>query len=60
MIDPVTALLHSLIIGLLIYLVFKIIFKTDEEFSQVSSIIIACFSCIYLVSYDLILKNNLK
>ncbi len=60
MIDPVTALLHSLIIGLLIYLVFKIIFKTDEEFSQVSSIIIACFSCIYLVSYDLFLKNNLK
>ena len=60
MTDPVTALLHSLIIGLLIYIVFKLIFKTDEHFSQVSSIIIACFSCIYLVVYDLITKINLK
>jgi hypothetical protein len=58
MTDPVIALLHSLIIGLIIYIVFKIIFKTEEHFSQVSSIIIACFSCIYLLAYDLIIKNN--
>ena len=58
MTDPVIALLHSLIIGLIIYIVFKVIFKTEEHFSQVSSIIIACFSCIYLLAYDLIIKNN--
>ncbi len=56
MTDTVIALLHSLIIGLVIYLLFKIIFKTPEEFSQVSSIIIACFSCIYLLVYDLLKK----
>ena len=60
MTDPVTALLHSLIIGLIICAVFKVVFKTEEHFSQVSSIIIACFSCIYLVSYDIITKINLK
>lgn len=60
MTDPVTALLHSLIIGLIIYIVFKVVFKTPEEFSQVSAIIIACFSCIYLLAYEIILKNNLK
>ena len=54
--DPVIALLHSLIIGLVIYIVFKIIFRSPEHFSQVSSIIIACFSCIYLICYDLIQK----
>ena len=60
MTDPVTSLLHALIIGLIIYIVFKVVFKTDEHFSQVSSIIIACFSCIYLVSYNLLTKINLK
>lgn len=54
--DPVIALLHSLIIGLVIYIVFKVIFRSPENFSQVSSIIIACFSCIYLLSYDLFEK----
>lgn len=54
--DPVIALLHSLIIGLVIYIVFKVIFRSPENFSQISSIIIACFSCIYLVSYDLLNK----
>jgi hypothetical protein len=57
MTDPVISLLHSLIIGLIIYLVFKVIFKTDEHFSQISSIIIACISCIYLVSYDFFIKK---
>ena len=54
--DPVLALLHSLIIGLVIYIVFKLVFRSPERFSQISSIIIACFSCIYLVSYDLLKK----
>ena len=57
MTDPVIALLHSLIIGLVIYIVFRLIFRSPEEFSQISSIIIACFSCIYLVSYDILNKN---
>ena len=56
MADPVISLLHSLIIGLVIYIIFKVVFQSPEEFSQISSIIIACFSCIYLVSYDLIKK----
>ena len=56
MTDPVIALLHSLIIGLVIYIVFKLIFKTEEYFSQISSIIIACFSCIYLLVFDLVKK----
>ncbi len=54
--DPVIALLHSLIIGLVIYIVFKVVFRSPERFSQVSSIIIACFSCIYLISYDIVQK----
>ena len=58
MTDPVISLLHSLIIGLIIYIVFKLVFKASENFSQISSIIIACFSCIYLLCYDLILKLN--
>ena len=56
MTDPVISLLHSLIIGLVIYIVFRLIFTSPEEFSQMSSIIIACFSCIYLISYDMLKK----
>jgi hypothetical protein len=56
MTDPVISLLHSLIIGLVIYIVFRLIFRSPEEFSQMSSIIIACFSCIYLISYDMLKK----
>ena len=56
MTDPVISLLHSLIIGLVIYIVFRLIFRSPEEFSQMSSIIIACFSCIYLVAYDMLKK----
>ena len=56
MTDPIIALLHSLIIGLVVYIVFKLIFRSPENFSQISSIIIACFSCVYLVSYDVLKK----
>jgi hypothetical protein len=56
MTDPIIALLHSLIIGLVVYIVFKLVFRSPENFSQISSIIIACFSCVYLVSYDVLKK----
>ena len=42
-------LLHSLIIGILLFLVFKFIIKIDLQSSQSGAIVIACLSCIYLV-----------
>ena len=48
-------LLNSLIIGVVLYLLFKYLIRFKEESSQSGAIVIACISCIYLVS-----TNELK
>lgn len=45
-------LLHSLIIGVLLYLVFKYLINLNEKSSQSGAIVIACLSCIYLVGIN--------
>lgn len=55
--DPILNLIHSVIIGLLLYIVFRFIFKNGERYSQISSIFIACLSCLYLLTYDLIFRK---
>ncbi len=45
-------LLHSLIIGILLFLVFEFIIKLNSQSSQSGAIIIACLSCIYLITVN--------
>ena len=42
--DPLVHLLHSIIVGLLLYIVFRYIMSFTEHSSRVSSIIIALLS----------------
>lgn len=45
-------LLHSLIIGLLLYCVFRFLMKMEDNSAQSGAIVIACLSCIYLVGVN--------
>ena len=45
-------LLHSLIIGVLLYLVFRFILKMKNNTAESGAIAIACLSCIYLVGVN--------
>ena len=47
--EPVLHLLHSIIVGLMLYLVFKFVMLFNEHLAQVSAIIVAAFCCLYLV-----------
>lgn len=49
--DPLVHLLHSIIVGLLLYIVFRYIMSFTEHSSRVSSIIIAAFFLVYLILF---------
>ena len=49
--DPLVHLLHSFIIGLLLYLVFKYIMNFKEHAARVSSIIIGAIFLMYLIFF---------
>ena len=49
-------LLHSLIIGLLLYVVFKFLVRFSEQSAQSGAIVVACLSCIYLVAMNVLKK----
>lgn len=47
--DPLLSLLYSLLIGVLLYIVFRYIMSFSNRMSQVSAIFAGCLSCIYLL-----------
>ena len=49
--DPIVHLLHSIIVGLLLYLVFKYVMSFKEHAARVSAIIIAAFFLLYLIFF---------
>ena len=49
--DPLVHLLHSIIIGLVLYIVFKYIMLFREHSARVSSIVIGALSLLYLIFF---------
>ena len=49
--DPLVHLLHSLIVGLILYVVFKYIMLFREHSARVSAIIIGSIFLIYLILF---------
>ena len=49
--DPLVHLLHSILVGLLLYLVLKYIMSFTEHSARVSAIIIAALFLIYLICF---------
>ena len=49
--DPLIHLLHSLIVGLILYIVFKYIMLFREHSARVSSIVISAFFLLYLILF---------
>lgn len=49
--DPLVHLLHSLIVGLILYVVFKYIMLFREHSARVSAIIIGAIFLIYLILF---------
>ena len=49
--DPLVHLLHSVIVGLLLYLVFRYIMVFPEHSARVSSIIVAAIFLVYLILF---------
>lgn len=49
--DPLVHLLHSIIVGLLLYIVFRYIMSFTEHSARVSSIIISAFFLVYLILF---------
>ena len=49
--DPLIHLLHSLIVGLILYIVFKYIMLFKEHSARVSAIIIGAIFLIYLIIF---------
>ena len=61
--DPLVHLLHSIIVGLLLYIVFKYVMLFKEHPARVSSMIIAAIFLVYLIFfYEIkeVLKGNSK
>jgi hypothetical protein len=66
--EPLVYVLYSLIVGLLLYIVFRFIMSYTDHFAQITAIIISCFTCVYLLLFyefsqlisglKLIIKNN--
>ena len=50
--DPLVHLLHSIIVGLLLYLVFRYIMLFKEHPAIVSAMLIAAIFLIYLITLD--------
>ena len=49
--DPLVHLLHSIIIGLILYIVFKYIMLFREHSARVSAIVIGSLSLLYLIFF---------
>ncbi len=49
--DPLIHLLHSIIVGLLLYIVFRYIMSFNEHSARVSSLVIAAFFLLYLIIF---------
>ena len=49
--DPLIHLLHSLIVGLILYIVFKYIMLFKEHSARVSSMIIGAIFLLYLILF---------
>ena len=47
--NPISHVLNSLIIGCILYIVFRFILLFSDHLSQVSSITIAALCCVYLI-----------
>jgi hypothetical protein len=47
--EPLLSLLYSLLIGILLYIVFRYIMNFSNRMSKVSAIFAGCLSCIYLL-----------
>ena len=47
--NPISHVLNSLIIGFILYIVFRFILLFSDHLSQVSSITIAALCCVYLI-----------
>ena len=47
--EPLLCVLYSLLIGIILYIIFRYIMNLTNKMSQVSAIIAASLSCIYLV-----------
>ena len=61
--DPLVHLLHSIIVGLLLYLVFRYIMLFKEHPARVSAMLIAAIFLIYLILfYEIkdVMKGNSK
>lgn len=49
--EPLVYVLYSLIVGLLLYVVFRFIMSYTDHFAQMTAIIISCFTCVYLLIF---------
>ena len=49
--EPLVYVLYSLIVGLLLYIVFRFIMSYTDHFAQITAIIISCFTCVYLLVF---------
>ena len=47
--DPLLSVLYSLLIGIILFVVFRYIMNFDNRMSKVSAIFAGCLSCIYLI-----------
>nr|QDY52266.1 hypothetical protein 5_63 [Mimiviridae sp. ChoanoV1] len=45
-------LINALIVGILLYLVFRFIIQFSNQSSESGSIVIGCLTCIYLVAVN--------
>lgn len=46
---PLLAVLYSLLIGIILFVVFRYIMNLTDRLSQVSAIFASCLICIYLI-----------
>ena len=49
--EPLVYVLYSLIVGLLLYVVFRFLMSYTDHFAQMTAIIISCFTCVYLLIF---------
>lgn len=47
--EPLLSVLYSLLIGIILYIIFRYIMNVSDKMAQVSAISAACLCCIYLV-----------
>ena len=47
--EPLLAVLYSLLIGIILFVVFRYIMSFDNRLSQISAVFAGCLICIYLI-----------